>query len=265
MSDNRTFDVALQQWLDAGSDRTPAPAIDAVLLAIRTTPQERDLRILRRTPPMITPFRFAAGVAAIAILGIAAFSFSGRTLPPGNAQEPTPTIQPTAAETTSPDTTLARGPISTAGWTPYISTRYGFTISHPADWAEVPADHDWSLPADADWRSTGAEAFVGPPLRVSAWSVAVEPGVSAEDWIAAYCPLSSGPCSALRDRAVTVSLDGNRGVLHRFGSDTQSFFLIEDRMYVVAAWRPESQNYLEAFLSTIELLPAGPAEASGSR
>ena len=44
----------------------------------------------------------------------------------------------------SPDASQA--PIDTSTWTSYASDRYGFSIGHPADWVEVPADHTWSLP-----------------------------------------------------------------------------------------------------------------------
>ena len=39
MSDDRAFERAVDDWLEDGSDRTPRPAVDAVLLAIKTTPQ----------------------------------------------------------------------------------------------------------------------------------------------------------------------------------------------------------------------------------
>ena len=270
MNDDRAFDVAMQRWLDAGSDRTPAPAIDAVLLAIRTTPQERDLRIPRRFAFMTTPMRLAAGVALVAIVGLGAFAYSNGTAGPGGpATQPpatvAPTLAPTAAATPSADPTLRPahlGPISTDGWVTYDSTRYGFTISHPADWVATPADHAWALPADANWQSTGVEAFIGPPLRVSAWSVAVSPGTSAEEWIAAYCPLSTSSCGRSDSRDWPVTMDEHPGVLFVYHSDAQAFVLVDDRMYVVAAWRPESQRYVEAFLSTMKLHPGGPAPAS---
>ena len=43
MSDDREFLRATTEWLEAGSDRTPPKAVDGVLLAIRTTRQDRVL------------------------------------------------------------------------------------------------------------------------------------------------------------------------------------------------------------------------------
>ena len=42
MNDKRDFDRAVDRWLDDGSDATPPHVIDGVLLAVRSTPQERD-------------------------------------------------------------------------------------------------------------------------------------------------------------------------------------------------------------------------------
>lgn len=101
MSNDRAFERATRDWLEAGSDRTPAATIDAVLLAARTTPQERDLRISWRTPPMPRTLRFAAMFALVAIVGIGASALlrNGSTVGPG----PTPT--PSASPTSNPSPT----------------------------------------------------------------------------------------------------------------------------------------------------------------
>lgn len=256
MSDDRAFDVAMQRWLDAGSDRTPTPAIDAVLLAIRTTPQDRDLRISRRFTLMTFPMRLAAGIALVAIVGLGAFAFLGGNSGPGSPPTPPPTVEPTD----SPLPAATGASIDTSDWVAYTSERYGFNLSRPRDWVETHAIRDWALPADADWQSPASERFIGADLSVTAWSVPVAAGTSAQEWIDAYCPGSTAPCTGTQGRAVSTSLDGNPGVLIPFTSDSQAFFLIGDRMYVVAAWRPGFQAQLEAFLSTMELL-SGPAPA----
>jgi hypothetical protein len=71
MSD-RLFERAVTDWLEDGSDRTPPAAIDAVLLAVKTTPQAR------RGP--LAPWRFtqmnlfarAAAVLVVAVVAIGA-------------------------------------------------------------------------------------------------------------------------------------------------------------------------------------------------
>ena len=78
MNDKRDFDRAVDQWLDEGSDATPPEVIDAVLLAVRSTPQERDFRVPWRTTSMTSYLRVAAVIALAAVAGTAAvFTFGG--------------------------------------------------------------------------------------------------------------------------------------------------------------------------------------------
>jgi len=72
MNDKRDFDRAVDQWLDDSSDATPPEVIDAVLLAVRSTPQERDLRVPWRTTSMTSYLRVAAVIALAAIASTAA-------------------------------------------------------------------------------------------------------------------------------------------------------------------------------------------------
>jgi len=95
MSD-RSFERAVAEWLDDGSDRTSRHAIDGVLLAITTTPQQRDLRIPWRFPTM-NPIARLAAVAAVAIVAVAgSFYLFGRgPTGPGGVPTPGPATSPT--------------------------------------------------------------------------------------------------------------------------------------------------------------------------
>jgi hypothetical protein len=262
MSD-QSFERAVGTWLESGSDRTPTAAIDAVLLAVKTTPQERDLLIPRRFITMPTFMRLAAAIAIVAVVGAGALIYANRE--PGVGGQPTPTAVPTVTDSAALSSTGP--PIGTSTWIAFHSDRYGFTISHPVGWTEHPADHDWTVEGDADqWLSTGQDAFIGSDVRVSAWSVAVEPGTFAEEWIQAYCPMVSEPCTGIQDRGTPVFIeprDQHPGLLVPFADDTQAFILDGDRMHVVAVWWGESEpavrpfggsrRLLEAFLSTMVL------------
>lgn len=114
MNDKRDFDRAVDRWLDDGSDATPPEIIEAVLLAARSTPQERDFRILWRTSPM-TYLRLAAVVAVVAVAGMAAlYAFgSGPNVGSGPTPEPTATPEPSIAEPSpSADAILPEGPFA---------------------------------------------------------------------------------------------------------------------------------------------------------
>ena len=176
-----------------------------------------------------------------------------------------PSPSPFALASSSPS------PLDTSTWKTYRSDRYGFSIGHPADWTERPADHTWTLAADADWLSSASEGFnKGDEILATAWSVAVAPRMTAEAWLAAYCPLAANtPCSGLQDRTTAVTMDGHSGSLVQFDGATEAFTLVGDRMYVVAVWEvnsdPRTAPYggavplLEAYLSTVHRLPGGPS------
>jgi hypothetical protein len=115
MNDDQTFERAMLEWLDAGSDRTPRPAVDAVLLAVKTTPQERDLRIPWRTPAMNTPLRFAAALVIVAVIGAAGVTLLNRA----------PIVGPGGS------------PVATASATPIAGAASAFP--HPFTY-ELPAD-----------------------------------------------------------------------------------------------------------------------------
>jgi hypothetical protein len=275
--DGYAFERATRALLEDGSDRTPAATIDAVLLAVRTTPQERDLRIPWRTAPMPIPMRLVAAIAVIVVAGAAAFSLFKPSSGAGGLSTPSPTVTPSApAPSPSPQPTPFAIDLTT--WTSYTSTRYGFSISHPADWTVTPATRAWVFPADATVygpRNAGTENFVAAngDVAASAWSVAVPPGTTADAWIRAYCLVaeSGDPCSALANQTVAATMDGHAGSLVSFAQDTQSFILVQNRIYVVAIWR--SADYipggvprlLEAYLSTMHLLPGVPAASASPR
>ena len=101
MNDDHDFERATRAFLDDGSDRTPATTIDAVLLAVRTTPQERDLRIPWRTTTMSTPLRLFAAIAIVLIVGVAAFNLFGSSSGVGGVASPSPTAAPSAPAPTS--------------------------------------------------------------------------------------------------------------------------------------------------------------------
>lgn len=265
MSD-RQFEHSVRAWLEAGSDRTPRPAIDAVLLAVKTTPQERDLRIPRRFNQMTNSMRLLAAVAIVAIAGVGALALANRGPGTGGILPTTPL--PTTLTTPSPAPSASAAAIDTSAWVTYASERYGFDIKRPPSWTERPSDHVWRLPQDVDWENTASESYIGFPgdefapadgLRVSAWSIAIDRLLSLDEWIATYCPLNTMPCTGLKARSVPAEVDGHAGVQVSFAGETQAFFRIDGRVYVFVVWRPGYERLLDAFLSTVTLRPGGPA------
>jgi hypothetical protein len=141
MSDDPTFDRTARIWLDEGPGSAPESVLQSALLAIETTPMERDLRIPWRHPPMIRTSFAALALGAIVVVGGAAIwlNQSPRSLPAGgvtptHSASPPPTAAPTTAPATpapSPSTLPAATGELTAG------TRYTVpAFSQPMSFVE---------------------------------------------------------------------------------------------------------------------------------
>ncbi len=119
MNDERSFERTARSWLKLGANQAPDRAVRAVLLAIETTPQERDLRIPWRSPDMTTPLRIGiAAVIGLLLLGAGIYFFGGSG--PGIIGQPAATSPPgtgspsTATATPSADTSVVPAPSQVA-------------------------------------------------------------------------------------------------------------------------------------------------------
>jgi len=129
MSD-QLFEHAVRGWLEDGSDRTPPAAIEGVLLAVKTTPQERDLRIPRRFTTMTFSMRLAAVVAIVAILGVGALAYLNRGPTTGDQPTPPPTTLPTPTPTIRP---LTEGPLAPGRYA-YDAPGLRVIVTVPGGW-----------------------------------------------------------------------------------------------------------------------------------
>jgi hypothetical protein len=176
MSDNRDFDRAVDRWLDDGSDATPPEVIDAVLLAVRSTPQERDSRFPWRNSPMK---RLAYAVAAVAALAVSVTVFSALSPRFGIGSRPTPTatIQQTTDASPSPSTSQSR----------FTSTIHGISIDYPSNWQVRPATEPWNHDAFT-FDAPGVDVIFDPAFQGGLYlSLASRPlgAQSPEDWCCA--------------------------------------------------------------------------------
>jgi hypothetical protein len=115
MSD-QLFERAVTDWLEDGSDRTPRSAIDGVLLAVKTTRQERDLRIPWRftTMPALSRATGIAAVALVAAVGTAGLIYLNAGGPGafGGPSTPAPTAQASPSNSPSQDATQPPLPLT---------------------------------------------------------------------------------------------------------------------------------------------------------
>jgi hypothetical protein len=289
MNTDRDFERVAAEWLEAGSDSTPPNVIDAVLLAVRTTPQERDFRIPWRTLSMRSPVYSAVFVIAVAVAGVAALYAFGPRVNVGPAQTSSPSTQPTQQPTQIPAPSASATPLSgflPEGWTTFEAGRYGLSIGYPADWIAVPPSHDWTFATDAGDRVSNGQVFFRSPsgsIHVGAWAVPLDPGTEiafsgnkawadVAAWVEQYCQQTGdSPCTGIRDRAVELCnerWDCHPGLLVPFEDSVQAFFTGGgiNGMAVVAVWSGESdadvavyggaRHLLETFLMTMEVCPA---------
>ena len=229
----------------------------------------------RRTTRRATDRTFATclGAATVIALLLGGCGTDGAAAP---SSEPRSSTAPSTTELrSSAPTTPALTAIDTSSWLPFVSEHYGFSIGHPPDWEAHQGHGDWSFPEDTAWPA-GVEVsdwfYLDDPefgaVAASVWSVGLEPGTSADQWFGDYCAVEATPCDGT-EQSVVASLDGHAGRLVR-ASDPLAYFGIGDRLYMLAVWQPEDHpsveryggggRLLEAFVSTMRLLPAEPSE-----
>jgi hypothetical protein len=102
MTDDRSHERAARSWIETGPTQAPDRAVEAALLRIERTPQERDLRIPWRLPTMTTPARVtAAAVIGALAIGGAMFTLGSPGLPATvvGRPPPNPTVAPPTMQT----------------------------------------------------------------------------------------------------------------------------------------------------------------------
>ena len=251
---DRLFERALHQWLEEGSDRTPPAAVDAVLLAIKTTPQQRDLRILRRFTRMPNYLRYAAAVAIVATVGVGALFYfgSGRGVGADPSESPTlptgtsiPSVAPTATPSPSPE------PVA------FTSPLYRYTVTVPGDWVATAATIPWqgrTTPIDLS-----LDKFRGPPASPDFEDVYVasQPldGMTPDEWMLGYAEaMASSPRDCKGPVDAWAEADVDSLATRRIDLECQGIrlsdvvFVVENRGHLMTG----NRDVIALFLSTFE-------------
>jgi hypothetical protein len=104
MTDDRSLERAARSFIESGPTQAPDHIVEAALLSIQSTSQERDFRIPWRIPVMTTPTRVAAAaVAGVLLVGGALVLIGGLGRPSvGAPGTPTPSPVVSVAPSTAP-------------------------------------------------------------------------------------------------------------------------------------------------------------------
>jgi hypothetical protein len=181
MSDDRAFERACEDWLEAGSDRPSDHAIEAVLLAVRTTPQEAGLRF-----PWVLPANLrlaAAAIIVIAVAGVVVLNLPRPNQIGGPSPSPTP------------------------AWQTFTSQRFRYSVSFPADF--VPIAQSGGLPENlfpgdqAEWADRFDEPRSHAPFLVVARATPQHP-MTLADVSESYDTQLAASCTVSEPEAITV-------------------------------------------------------------
>lgn len=225
MTDDRSLERAARSFIEAGPTQAPDRAVEAALLRIETTPQERDLRIPWRFPSMTTPARLAVAAAVGVLLASGAiYYFGGPSQPAVGGPGPSPSATPPASPkaTAKPQSSPAPDYTGLQGW-------IVFTHGGQAPDGSTPAGADsgrglWLVHADGsglhelapgipasgkvsqDISPDGTHvAFGAVDIPVQIWQVGIESG--DPELLTTDC---SGQPSECMDSAPAYSSDGSR-------------------------------------------------------
>lgn len=274
MSTNRDFDRITSGWLAEGPTELADRVLDAALDEVHLTNQRRRSPAPWRIDTMSMPIRLAAGIAVIAVLGVAGIALLNRGPAIGNSPGPTPSASPIASPSEgAPATQTPRPsptPIDPTAWTPFTSARHGYSARYPGDWTPIPAtapatlaDLTGALPAVFDhFKTSGAPAdeFLGVSTKLPS-------GMSEADWIAAYrqpgVDAYGASCFPPPDQWKPVTVDGHMGGLYVGCNYVESTTFVDGRAYIFTLGRPlgfpataATEDLLRAFLSTVIVDPA---------
>ena len=290
MNAPRDLDSIVNAWLEEGPTRLPDQTRRSIVVALPTTSQQRRaMRVPWRFPPMSTIPKLAVGaVVVIAVLLGGAFLLRSGPIRHRSRRRPDRLAVAVARRHRSPFR-LSPSPSSGArraarydeldSHTPRLDTGSASAIRSIG--RSIPSDRAWVFPADTTCCPPRAPRRSFPRRVTSACRPgppAITKGESLDAWIQAYCQTIEPRFAVHRSPGLDRPGDPRRPCRPTHPVHERHAGLLPRRrqgVYIVACWRPEddgsvapyggARRLLEGYLSTMRLLPGGPASPAPSR
>ncbi len=263
--DQASFDPRVADWLEDDPNHAPDQALEIVLAALPSIKQRRAWRVPWRFTMTTLP-KLAIGAAAVLaiVIGGAFFLRPGSsdlgagggpaaTSTPIATTSPSPSPSQTASPTPSPDS------LDTATWVPFSSSRYAYSMKHPASWTTSPSTRAWTLATDrTDWLTTASDGFHAGDGTVyfSVFAAPIPAGTTAAQWIATYHG-QANPCPETPLDIGTTSVGGHAATMTVESSGIpdcggdHAYVQIGSKMYVFSVWLDQREGLFKAFVSTV--------------
>ena len=202
MTDDRSLERAARSWLESGPTQAPDRAVEAALLRIESTSQERDLRVPWRLPIMTTPVR----VATAAVIGVLAVGGAilmlgrpGETGVGGPGPSPTPVASVAPSPVALPDGSLAAGTYVSTPFAP--GKPYTSCMTPPQPGCSESEDDSISATLTVPDGWAGVDSAVWLAAEENAAPAGAAVGFSRGGW------LHSDPCLTAAQLAANVHAD----------------------------------------------------------
>ena len=274
MTDDRSIERAARSWLEAGPTRAPEHAVDAALVRIETTPQERDWPLPLGDLWIHVTGRAMTGIVLMAVVLLGGILLLQPGPGPGPATSPSPRPTMSASPLSSPSPSAPTGavppPVLTATFT---SPRNGYSVLYPGDWTTTPATVNWEAGAVNQWGSTALDELRGSSARFVGASQPLAAGETADQWLDEY---GVGACLGPRANWLSVPIGSATGLLDADGCPAPNGTIVVDgrlfdavvivggRAYNFTMDGELSHADFLAVLATVTLDPASAIDGSPS-
>ena len=177
MTDDRSIERAARTWLETGPTEAPERAVEAALLLIDTTPQERDWQVPWRLPHMSSPVRALLGIAAVAV-----FLVGGVML-----LRPAPFEGPGTGSSTSPSPSPAPSASPRFSLTgTFTSPRMGYSIGMADGWTSVAGTEGWTGTTTNEPPAADVVTVTGTDSTITIASQPMPADTTFEAWLTQF-------------------------------------------------------------------------------